>query len=51
MIPHFDLGIPQIIDLNNTIALSEVDFNRLDKWVFVAIQKIKTNPYAGGKKR
>jgi len=26
-IPPFDLGIPQIIHLNNTITLSWVDFN------------------------
>jgi hypothetical protein len=30
-IPPFDLGIPQIIQLNNTTAFFRVDFNRLSK--------------------
>jgi len=31
----FDLGIPQIINLSNTIALFRVNFNRLDRVIYL----------------
>ena len=43
-IPPFDLRIPQIIHVNNTIALFRVDCNRLGKGDFEAVGKIKINP-------